>query len=107
MDDAAFVGGFERGGDLSRDGEGFLQGNPERSRCQRVPNTRCDLPFPCEAIGERLALDKLQYQRGTTVYLLEALDGSDMGMVERRLHPRFLLEAQDVPDRSRKAAAGS
>ena len=30
MDDAAFVRGFERGGDLSRDAEGFL-GNAERS----------------------------------------------------------------------------
>jgi hypothetical protein len=42
----------------------------------------------------RCALDHLHGQEVRGVGLLEAVDGGDVGVVERRQHPRFALEGR-------------
>ena len=66
MDDALFVRGLERIGDLLRDSQRF----GERERPLR------------NAIGQRWALDELEHQRVDAAAVLEAVDRSDVRMVE-------------------------
>ena len=76
MDDAGFVRGFERLGNLPRNRDGLV----ERHRPLR------------NAVGERLALDQLEDQGGNGGRFLQAVDGADVGVVQRRQHLRFALE---------------
>ena len=46
-----------------------------------------------ERVRERGALDELENQEANVVRFLEAVDRADVGMVERREHPRFAREA--------------
>ena len=72
VDDAFLVRVFQGFGDLARDGQRFF----ERNRPLRNP------------LGERRALDQFQHQRA----LLDAVDGRDIRMVERRQHLRLARE---------------
>ena len=80
MDDAALVRGFQRIGDLTRDRERVV----ERQR------TLGDL------FRQRLALDELEHQRGAAIHVLEAVNRADVGMIQRRQHARFALEAREA-----------
>ena len=71
MDDALLVRRFETRGDLARDGERLI----ERQRTFEVG-----------------AFDQFHHQRA----LLDAVDGGDVGMIQRREHLRFTLEARHV-----------
>ena len=48
-----------------------------------------------ELLCERAALDELENQEANAVSFLEAVDRADVGMVQRREHPRFALEARE------------
>ena len=48
-----------------------------------------------ELLCERGALDELENQEANAVSFLEAVDRADVGMVQRREHPRFALEARE------------
>jgi hypothetical protein len=76
MNDAAFMGGLEPLGDLQRDLEGVLD-------CDRTPF------HPHRKI---LALGQLHDQETLTSGLLEAVDGSDVGVLERGQGPGFPFE---------------
>ena len=54
---------------------------------------RCGVRTALDAIGERRSLDHLHGEEVRRLGLLEAIDGRDVGMVERRQHPRLTLEA--------------
>ncbi|HYN06077.1 MAG TPA: hypothetical protein VES67_01680, partial [Vicinamibacterales bacterium] len=66
VNDARVVRGFERFGDLTRDGEGFVEW--ERAAC--------------ETLRQILALDQFHHQGA----ILNAVDRRDVGMIERREH---------------------
>jgi hypothetical protein len=82
MHDAACVSRIKRTGDLSSDGDHLID---------RKSRRRVDHP-----IGERRALDELHDQCGTTARFLEAVNVSDVWMVERREHLRFTLETGEA-----------
>ena len=71
---------FERLGNLMRDVQGLTDG---------------DRP-PGDPLGERVAVDELEYERGRTIPDFEPVDGADVGMVQRGQQPRLALEA-DAP----------
>src|SRR5262249_15334255 len=75
------VSGLEGVGDLLAYGDGFL----ERQRPTQ------DFPW-----------HKLQHQEGHTVGLLEAVDGSNVGMIQRSQHAGFALEAGEALGIARK-----
>ena len=77
VDDALLVRGFERIGDLARDGERLL----ERNRALLDP------------LGERLALDQLHDQ----VVRADVEQRADIGMVQRGDGARLALEAVAEP----------
>ena len=66
MNDAVFVRGFERLGNLLRDRQRFVEGN----RTLR------------NALRQVIALDQLHHERGNALALFEAVDGGDVGMVQ-------------------------
>ena len=88
MDDGLLVGGVQRVGDLSRDG-------------QRLANRKRAAVQP---IGERFALHELEDQRPDRglpgsrrrVDLLDAMNGADMRMIERGQDARLALEAREA-----------
>ena len=80
MDDALRVRGFERLGNLPRDGQRVV----ERNRPAR------------DALGERRSLDHLEHERRRMIGRLEAVDGRDVGMIERRQQIRFPREARQA-----------
>ena len=80
MDDAALVRGVQGLRDLTRDRERVS----ERQRTLRDP------------FRQRLALDELEHQCGAAIDVLEAVDRADVGMIQRRQHPRFALEAREA-----------
>jgi hypothetical protein len=67
MDDALLMGGFKGLGDLSCDGQRFI----DRDR-----------PL-CDAIGERRPLDQLHHEGLDALDLLETVDDGDVRMVQR------------------------
>jgi hypothetical protein len=77
VDAAFFVRGLERLGDLPRDGQGL--GGPQGSALQ--------------AIRECRAFDELEDQRHEAVGFLQAVDGADGRMIERREQPGLTAEA--------------
>ena len=81
MDDALLVRCFQCLGDLPRDRERLWNGQAVAS---------CLLSG--ELVRQGLALDQLQYQRSDAVRLLDAIDRTDVWMIEGREHARFTLE---------------
>jgi hypothetical protein len=73
MHNPTLVGVFERFGDLPRDEQGF-------GKRYRAPG---------DAFGQRRALDQLHHQ----CLVFHAVDGCDVGMVERGQHLSFPREA--------------
>jgi hypothetical protein len=80
MDDAFLVRGFERIGDLPRDHQGFVKGDGARR----------------EPIRERGAFDQFEDECGCPVRFFEAVDRTDVGMVQRRQELRFALKASQA-----------
>ena len=78
MDDALFVRGLQRVGDLLRDrqGVGEQQGATRNMR------------------GQILALDQLHDEGSGVGGLLESVDRADVRMIERGEHVRFALKAR-------------
>ena len=76
MDDPLLVGGFQRLGDLPGDGEGFV----EWDRTSGDP------------ILKRRPFDIFEDECRRTTAFLQAMNGGDVGVVERRQHLRFPLE---------------
>ena len=78
MDHALLVRRFERLGDLARDRQTPRQpGAPRR-----------------DTVGERAAFDELQHERADAVRLLDAVDGADVRVIQRRQHSRFTIESR-------------
>ena len=48
-----------------------------------------------ELLCERAALDEFENQEANAVSFLEAVDCADIGLVQRREHPRFAFEARE------------
>ena len=81
MHDAVLVGRFERlGRSAARSAERLVEWN----RALR------------NAIGERLAFDELQNERPHAIGLFEAVDGGDVGVVQRGKHFSLPLEARQA-----------
>ncbi len=77
MDDPFLVGGLERLGNLSRDGQRFAD------RDDRLGNP----------LRERVAVDELEHERRGAVDRLEAIDRGNLRMIQRRQQPRLAIEA--------------
>jgi hypothetical protein len=75
--DAPLVRRVERGGDLTREADRFSGRKRPRG----------------EAVGQRRPFDELEYQRTDAVYFLEAVDGADVRMIERREQSRLARES--------------
>jgi hypothetical protein len=80
MDDAFVVRGLEGLGDLSSDEQGLV--HRQRSELQ--------------ARGEIVAVDELQHEKRLAFRLLEAVDGADVGVVERRQQLRLAAEPRQA-----------
>ena len=80
VDDASLVGGFQRLGDLFGDRQCFVEGN---------------LPL-LDAICQRWAFDEFEHQRSHAVSFFEAVDGSDVRMVQGGENLRFTLEPYEA-----------
>ena len=91
VNDALLVRGFERLGDLLRDGQRFV----ERNRAAR------------DALREIVALDELHHERGDAAAFFEAVDRGDVRMIQRGEHFRFALEAREPIGIGRDEGAGS
>ena len=63
-----------------------LRGNPQRFfyRYRASP----------DALGQRLSRHELHHQEVSIRRLLESVDGRNIGMIQRRQHPRFALESR-------------
>ena len=80
VNDAVLVRRFERFGDLMRD-------------VQRLTDRDRPLGDP---LGERVAVDELEDERGRAIHDFEPVDGADVGMIQRGQQPRLAVEA-DAP----------
>ena len=79
MDDAFFVGRFERLGDLRRQDYSVFEGNRTAG----------------DAVGECLAVDELEDEHLLTIDLFQPVDRADVRVVQRRQHLRFAPEARE------------
>ena len=92
VDDALLVRGFERLGDLLRDGQRLV----ERDRAAR------------DALRRVVALDEFHHERGHAAAFFEAVDGGDVRMIQRGEDFRFALEPREpIGISARTTAAGS
>jgi hypothetical protein len=82
MDDAAFVCGLERLGNLQRDAQCISYPQAARSSCLLAD------PF-----GECLAIDQLEHESAGPVAMGDPIDGPDVRVVEGGEQPRFALDA--------------
>ena len=73
-----FVRCLEPAGDLLEQGQSFAEGDG----AARYP------------FGERFAFHELHNEEPLVVRHLDAVDGGDVGMIERRQQTRFALEAK-------------
>ena len=55
----------------------------------------CELDRCASVSRKRLAFDELENQEANAVRFLEAVDRTDVGMVQRREHPRLALEPRE------------
>ena len=76
MNDALFMRGIERVGNLAGEREGRSDGNWTAS----------------DLFGQRLAIDQLHHQRGDAADLFDTVDGRYMWVIDRRERPGFALE---------------
>ena len=76
MNDAPLMRGFEGVGDLLGDGQGFVY---------------WDCPLR-DALSQRRPFNQLQHQRPYAVLFFQAVDASDVGMVQRGKDSGFTLE---------------
>ena len=86
MDDAGIVRGFERQGDLMREEQRLVGRNRALG----------------DAIGERGSFDQFQHEGRLAILLLEAVDGRDVRVVQRRQDLGFPLESREACDISRE-----
>ena len=77
MDDALLVGLLERLRHLLRNRKGLLHGHRPA----------------LQSLGEVFAFDQLEHEEELAVRLLEAVDGGDAGVIERREQLRLAAEA--------------
>ena len=68
MDDPLLVGGFERLGNLPRDGQGVVEGNRSAG----------------DALRQILTLDQFHHERPDAAVFFEAVDVGDVRVVQRR-----------------------
>ena len=87
MDDAGIVRGFERQGDLMRERQRLVGRNRALG----------------DAIGERGSFDQFQHEGRLAILLLEAVDGRDVRVVQRRQDLGFPLESREACGISRRA----
>ena len=80
MDDALFVRRLECLGNLRRDPEAFAQRNRSAG----------------DSLREIVTIDEFDDESGDTVALFESVDRRNMGMIQRREHLRFPLEAGEA-----------
>ena len=88
MDDAEFVRGVERVGDLLRDRQGFVQ--RQAIGAGRQAMGRGD---PSRQV---VALDQLHHEGGDALALFESIDGGDIGMVQRGKGLGFARESRQT-----------
>ena len=50
-----------------------------RAMCQRLTDRD---RAPCEPIGERVAVDELEDERGRAIHVLDAVNGADVRMIQ-------------------------
>ena len=79
MNDALLVRRFERLRDLLGDGQRLI----ERNGAAR------------DALRQILAFDEFHHQRGHVAAIFNAVDGGDVGMIQRREHFRFALKTRE------------
>ena len=77
MDDALFVRRLECLGHLRRDPEAFAQGNRSAG----------------DSLREIVTIDEFDDESGDAVAFFESVDRRNVGMIQRREHLRFPLEA--------------
>jgi hypothetical protein len=87
MDDALVVRGFEGFGDLTRDGQRFVD--------RKGPSPESRAPSR-DQIGERRPFDQLHHERLEPVGLFEPVDGGDVGMIQRGEDFGFALEPREA-----------
>ena len=61
----------------------------------RAASFACELDRVRQRVGKRLSFDELENQEANAVRFLEAVDRTDVGMVQRREHPRLALEPRE------------
>ena len=86
VDDPLFVRVVQRIRDLPGDGQGVLQ---VRARRGRAPAEVTD------QFGQVSSVDQFHHQRAQTTRFLEAVDVSDVWMIERRQRLRFAREPRE------------
>src|SRR5207249_491468 len=93
MHDPLLVRGLERVSDLAGD----LQRLRYRKAYARCPTevTRSLDAGAGDQLRQRLAFDELEYQGGAAVHVFEAVDRTDVRMIESSEHAGFTLEAGD------------
>ena len=83
MNDAAFVRGIERVGNL-----------PWHGQCVADRQRAAGGGEAADHLGERLTIDELEDERVYAVMLLQRVDGGDVAMIERGKRPGFALESR-------------
>ena len=86
MDDPLLVRGFERLGDLPRDGQGFGERHGSASN----------------ALRQILTFDKFHHEGGDAPALFDAVDRGDVWMVQGGEHFRFALKTREPIDLGRE-----
>ena len=79
MNDALLVRRFERLRDLLGDGQRFIETNGAAR----------------DALRQILAFDEFHHQRDHVARAFNAVDGGDVGMIQRREHFRFALKTRE------------
>ena len=60
-----------------------------------------------EPLGERVALDEFEHEGADAIGLLDAVNGADVRVIQRRQHSRFAIESREpVSIRGEDAMAG-
>ena len=76
MHDSLVVRRFERVGDLTRDGQRFINSQGARS----------------QSLGKRLPFNQLENERMNPVAIFEAVNRANVWMIDGRKQPRFAFE---------------
>jgi hypothetical protein len=76
MNDPGFVGSLERRRELARQRESFGDANGPAA----------------QTLGQRVPLDQFENERMDALAPFQPIDRADVGVIERRQHPRLVLE---------------